>query len=411
MKDRHVGLIADKFCTGSGVVEGGAERHMYRFALALSHYGVDCTIYQPGTFNDCFLVDGIRVRQCPVNSRRLWSDLSQVALEDGATHLFFKYLECVPRGLRREMVSAAQHGIYWDIPFVSQYRFWYPFRLLAPVYLPIWRVVQLMKSIVCVRRVSAVVAMDTSFMRLVQSIYPEVRDRLFVTHPFSDVVPSSESGSMTDLPSAFVEAVIQSRNSNTFIVLVPRNLSFSKGASWLYEVVRLVNVERQALFVVVGDVMGNRHMKGARARISKMVQIAGADRQKFDNVLFLGSVRHALIPLLLSEIDAVVIPTFGYEGSCLAAAEAMSCGKVVVGTNVGGLNDTIENGFTGIVTRASPKDIAEGILRLATDGDLLARLGKCARAKAENCFELVGWERAQIPFFIAAGWVHGSRSI
>lgn len=80
--------------------------------------------------------------------------------------------------------------------------------------------------------------------------------------------------------------------------------------------------------------------------------------------------------------DIVVLPSL-LEATSLSGLEAMSCGKPLVGSDVGGIPEIIEDGKTGIlVHKENPKEIAEAINELLSDEDLAENFGKQARRKA-----------------------------
>ena len=60
--------------------------------------------------------------------------------------------------------------------------------------------------------------------------------------------------------------------------------------------------------------------------------------------------------------------------------EAMSCGLPVVATDIGGNNEVISSGVNGfLVPPKSPKDMAEGLLKLLNDAPLREKVGVAAR--------------------------------
>jgi glycosyltransferase involved in cell wall biosynthesis len=68
------------------------------------------------------------------------------------------------------------------------------------------------------------------------------------------------------------------------------------------------------------------------------------------------------------------------EGLPIALLEAMSLGKPVVATAVGGVPDVIEDGVEGLlVAPADPEALATGVDRLLGEPDLRHRLGEAAR--------------------------------
>ncbi len=95
------------------------------------------------------------------------------------------------------------------------------------------------------------------------------------------------------------------------------------------------------------------------------------------------SIPNEEMPHVYSSCDIYVQPSI-IEPYGIAVLEAMACQKPVVGTNVGGMLDTIAHGKTGFrVKSASPEEIAEYIL-LLSDGKLRRKMGRNARKRAEK---------------------------
>jgi hypothetical protein len=399
----RVGLVADAFAKGDVLFEGGAERHLLRLAEAMAAFGVQPVVYQPGRRCTETLLGATEVRSRPAGPHP-WKALAHHALREGCTHLYFKYLEHVPGGFPRERVAATQHGVHWDIPYEAHGRSWYRGGVLARAYLPAWRTREIGRSFAGLRRVSAVSTMDTTFLRLVQALAPGLRGRVFTTPPFSDLPDTTTP--TAPLPELIQSAISAVRSAGGSVILVPRNLSLVRGESWLPVVATAVNEACPALFVATGRFLGRLDPATRRQRLVQAPQIALENgRAPLPSIIHLGGVARDSVPELVRVADIVLIPTFAHEGASLAAAEAMALGKAVIATNVGGLNDTLDDGWTGVVVRPDPAEIARGLIELCRDPALRVRLGTQARAKAEACFTLERWRAAQAPFFQAAGWL------
>ncbi len=75
----------------------------------------------------------------------------------------------------------------------------------------------------------------------------------------------------------------------------------------------------------------------------------------------------------------------------IAVVEAMACGKPVIASNVGGMKDTVAHGVTGFLVR--PRDasgLAEAIIKLAKDNNMLEIMGQKARKRAVDLFD---WDK------------------
>lgn len=105
-----------------------------------------------------------------------------------------------------------------------------------------------------------------------------------------------------------------------------------------------------------------------------------------EKVLFLG-IRDD-VPKLLADSDVFILPS-DWEGVPLTVLEAMAAGKPVIATAVGGVPELVEDGATGVlVPPRDPEALAQGILRLVKDPDLRRRMGKAARERALEHFDI-----------------------
>ena len=94
------------------------------------------------------------------------------------------------------------------------------------------------------------------------------------------------------------------------------------------------------------------------------------------------------IPDILSAIDIFVLPSLS-EGLGLALLEAMATGKPVIGSNVGGIPELIEEGVNGyLVTPANPVQLSEAIIKLALNPELANKMGRSGRLKAEENYNV-----------------------
>ena len=406
----RVALIADTFVRNGAMLEGGAERHLLHLGQAMQGAGLDVAVYQPYDGTPVKAVGGVPVQQIRAVGPHKWSLLARAAARDGHTRFHFQYLEHVPHLPRGTVATATQHGVYWDIPYEQHARRWYQGGRAARAYLPLWRSAQVVRSLIALRRVRAVVAMDTSFLRVVQAVAPELRGRIFVTPPFSDIAPLAPDHevALDELPPPAAAAIAWARSADALVVLVPRNVSLVRGGSWLTRIAELVDAEMPCLLLVTGLVLGGRGRPGVYSRLFAEDVRCLQLRSNTVRVVHLHSAPRTAMRALYGACEIVLIPTFAHEGASLAAAEAMALGRAVVSTNVGGLSDTLDDGWSGLVTRPDPQSIATGLLRLARDAELRNRLVEQGRSKAAMLFDLPNWEASQRPFFAEAGWLDGT---
>lgn len=102
-----------------------------------------------------------------------------------------------------------------------------------------------------------------------------------------------------------------------------------------------------------------------------------------DNFIALGKVESALLTLIYQQAKLVIVPLLSGTGSSLKIVEAMSFGKVIIGTNIAFRGYNIEHKTHGIIEdnlRLYP-DTIEHILK---DDNLLKHISKNAKIFAEK---------------------------
>jgi glycosyltransferase involved in cell wall biosynthesis len=145
----------------------------------------------------------------------------------------------------------------------------------------------------------------------------------------------------------------------------------------VFEAVDLVRREvPNAVFVVAGprdpeksDALTATELRGAEA--------AG--------VRFLGQ-RDDVVDLYAA-MDVYVLASHR-EGYPRSAMEASAMGVPVVATNIRGCRQVVDDGVTGLlVPPADVGALAGAIIRVATNAELRARMGRAARTRAEQLFD------------------------
>jgi glycosyltransferase involved in cell wall biosynthesis len=96
------------------------------------------------------------------------------------------------------------------------------------------------------------------------------------------------------------------------------------------------------------------------------------------NVLFRGLVPNKDLPALMNEAALFVLPSLS-ENAPKALLEAMACGMCVLGSDVPGINDFIQDGITGVLSGTSPESLRNAITSLMKDPSRMRELGRSAR--------------------------------
>ncbi|MBC7327226.1 glycosyltransferase [bacterium] len=138
---------------------------------------------------------------------------------------------------------------------------------------------------------------------------------------------------------------------------------------------RAARINPNLRLILVGD---GRLRKKAEKRVNEL----GLEGK----VSFLGW--RSDIPKLLADCDIFVLSS-DWEGFGIVLIEAMSAGKPVIATRVGGVPEVVDEGETGIlVPPRDPDALAGAILKLAEDGRLREEMGRKGREKAMREFHI-----------------------
>jgi glycosyltransferase involved in cell wall biosynthesis len=152
------------------------------------------------------------------------------------------------------------------------------------------------------------------------------------------------------------------------LVLTPARLHAQKGHATLLEAAARVP---DAVFVLAGD-------GPERESLEALAQQLGVS----DRVRFLG--RREDVPELLAACDVFALPSL-YEGSSLAVLEAMAAGIPIVSSAIGGTDELIENGRSGLL--APPGDaeaLAAALRRALGEPALRKEMATRARERIES---------------------------
>ena len=110
-------------------------------------------------------------------------------------------------------------------------------------------------------------------------------------------------------------------------------------------------------------------------------------------VSFHGALPHAALPQFYRAIDAGVFPSIADEAFGITIAEAMSCGKPVIASHIGGIPEVVGNeGSCGLlVPPADAAALATAMHNLVTSKVLREDMGRAARKRTETLYT---WEHS-----------------
>ena len=169
---------------------------------------------------------------------------------------------------------------------------------------------------------------------------------------------------------------------NSFLITLIGRLIPLKGHTVFIEAFSLAlksNPELMGLIVGTDDAPGQTYKAMLVEQIKKMgleAQIQFQDWQNDLNTVYSGS-------------DLIIQPSVRPESFGLVLLEAMSHGKPVIATRLGGFQDVVQDGVTGLLVEPNhPSQLADAILKIAGDKVLARNMGEIGQKRALEEFRM-----------------------
>jgi len=101
--------------------------------------------------------------------------------------------------------------------------------------------------------------------------------------------------------------------------------------------------------------------------------------QNDNRIQFCGIFENAKIPVVLDEIDILIIPSLWHENMPLVSLSAQAAGCPLIASDIGGISDIVAHDKNGLLFKpGSAHDLRDRILQLLNDRKLLNRLSYAA---------------------------------
>jgi len=147
-----------------------------------------------------------------------------------------------------------------------------------------------------------------------------------------------------------------------------------------------------ARFIMIGAPLESDR-DGCQAEIEMLVQSEGLSGR-----LVMTGYRKD-VPAILSLLDLFAMPSYR-EGMPRSLLEAMATGLPVVATDIRGCREEVVDGETGLLV--PPRDhyaLGEAILKVLSDGETAARMGRAGRQRVIDLFDERGVNKVQVDRF------------
>lgn len=168
------------------------------------------------------------------------------------------------------------------------------------------------------------------------------------------------------------------------IILYVGRLIPLKGVHHLLKAIpRVIARQPKALFVIVGSAF-----YGSARRTVYVRKLERLGRAYPQHIRFVPYVSHEQIPDWYLLADVVVMPSVEKEAFGLVNVEAMASGVPVLATRVGGIQEVVADGITGVLVRPFRLNVrlANELNRLLDDDERRMRMGEAAVEHVRNHF-------------------------
>jgi len=191
------------------------------------------------------------------------------------------------------------------------------------------------------------------------------------------------------------------RTPGKTLIFVGR-LAGIKGVPLLLEaLVRLRTAHPDVRLTLIGD-------GPERSALEAMTQAMDLS----DIVTFTGYLGQTEVAEHLCQSDILVLPSFA-EGVPVVLMEAMAARRPVIATRVGGVQELVEDGISGLTIPPGDVDtLTSSIEKLLSDPDLCLKMGVAGRAKVEAAFDVAkeaAWLGTLFQQSLAGRLPHGLR--
>lgn len=371
-------------------IVGGAEVHLSHILNILYEKGFKATIVQAGTKSGVVYKDEnekvVSVRAKVEFLNFFWK--KYVEKNSKIIHLNdinFAFPLCDKR------TSLTFHGVGWDIPTKEIDYSWAIYnKNLVRFQYALFRRAMIANARFAIKKAKKILSVDTSLTRIAEHEQPNNKSKICTIFNFVDTKKFYEDANL--------RAKMRRKhniNNSDILILYPRNIGVARGYYIAFQIIKRLSAmskKYKMLFVGKGLEEEKRATKYESLLFRRLKQ-----SKLMNQCIFLGSIPHDNMVNAYNMSDLVIIPSIYSEGSTLAALEGMACGKPVLTTKVGGLNDIVINGFNGFHCASNSESFVNTILRLHKYD--LKSIKKNAYYMVNNIYAYKHWRKQIIDFF------------
>jgi len=184
------------------------------------------------------------------------------------------------------------------------------------------------------------------------------------------------------------------------IILCVSRLDPRKGQSTLIKAMPHVLKEiPEARPVFVGNGSITKEMIGGRSKVLEDLKTLATENNVQDHVIFTGYVSEEELKGAFEAADVVIQPSH-MEAFGLTITQAMSFGKPVIGTNVGGIKVQIENEKTGFLFEPGDyRELSKLLLSILENQEMARKMGIAGKKRIKEIADVSLGQKAHITLY------------
>lgn len=169
-----------------------------------------------------------------------------------------------------------------------------------------------------------------------------------------------------------------------FVFLFSGRIILSKGLHLAIKAFLDIAKTNDHVWLLVAGAAPKHFGLGAKTKQStgKTDQIASRLIVPHSRIIYLGPINMNMMPLYYASSDALIVPSIWEDPCPLTCAESQASGVPVIGTDRGGIPDSVIHEQTGLICQPNVKDIIRSMTRLTDNKNLVKSLSKNARIRA-----------------------------
>lgn len=181
------------------------------------------------------------------------------------------------------------------------------------------------------------------------------------------------------------------KNKNIVEIIIPRHATINHGAMLIRNILNKIHQQNiHMTWIGYGDKICNDELN---------------ELTKIDKRFSFINCKYEEINKYYNNADIILLPSIANENLSIAGIESIVSNKIIIASNVGGLNNLIINNFNGILIYPDEISISQTLLKIINNKDKYNTLLNNSE-KIINCYELNNWKQKIHKILKNIGWVY-----